>query len=661
MDYLIRAVGSPTSYLRLGRRGVNDTMKSHNFILFKIMKKGYLFLAVASVFCLGAKAQVTCPTAEEAQAADYYLSNVYYYQCTPLSDTIVVRVDADGNTTNETTTCNADGLIKRVDDGWSDYHWDGVSRVIFDNINMSKAGNYVLTVNYRNSGTVDFIVNSDTTALKLDGTSPLVMEVALNAGMNTIKFGKNDGWPGFYSIALADCPDAALAQSADYYLGNKYYVKCTALKDTVDGSGAAVKWNGGYLKVYDDGWSDFHWDGPSNVIFDNINMSKANDYKMTIETRGVGSVDLVINGDTTAVMNFDGTSPVIQVVSLKAGMNTIAFCKKSDWAAFKSITLDRATITTTAITLDQQGGVGGTESVVATFGQDMPAVTIPTRDGYFFEGYFTEDGSQYYNTDGTSFKAWDKEDATYTLYAHWNDGSAGGDCPTVEQATSEDWYLSHMYDARCTELTNTFEKDGGAYIYTNAENEKVKITASGEWMDFYYADPSSVIFDSIYVSKDEFYDMTWFFRLDVIDGEATAGSKTQLWVNDELAGEITIYISDADVELDEVVYEGIELYADYPNKIKLLKVNGWPLTRGIQLACEGSAVENVNSASFFVTSANGMMNINRLSGESNITVYSISGAQLQEATTTASSYSMPMAPGAYIVNVNGQFAKAVVR
>ncbi len=625
------------------------------------MKKSYFSVAAAALLsvCMGsAQAQtVTCPDAATAEGADYYLSNVYYNQCTPLRDTTVVRESG-----SETATCNADGLIKRSEDGWSDYHWDGVSRVIFDNINMSKAGNYVLTVNYRNTGTVDFIVNEDTTALKLGDTTPLVMSVALKEGMNTIKFGKNDGWPGFYSIALADCPDATLAQSADYYLGNAYYVKCTALRDTVDGSGAAVKWNGGYLKLTDDGWSDYHWDGPSNVIFDNINMSKAGDYKMIVETRNVGSVYLVINGDST-VMNLDGTSPVTQVVTLNSGMNTIAFCKKADWPGFKSLTLDRATITTTAITLDQQGGTGGTESVVATFGQDMPEITIPTREGYFFEGYFTDatEGSQYYNTDGTSFKAWDKDDETFTLYAHWNDGSAGGDCPTVAQATSEDWYLNHMYDARCTELTNTFEKDGGAYIYLNAENEKIKITASGEWIDFYFADPSSVVFDSIYVSKDDYYDLKWYFHQDVVDGEVTAGSKTQIWVNDELAGEFTTYISDEDVELDEVVYEGIELYADYPNKIKLLKGNGWPLTRGIQLSREGTGIHNTQAASFFVTSSDGLLTINRLSGESQITIYSIGGAQLQTVTTTASHYTIPMTAGAYIVKVNDQFAKAVVR
>ena len=241
---------------------------------------------------------------------------------------------------------------------------------------------------------------------------------------------------------------------------------------------------------------------------------------------------------------------------------------------------------TTTITFDKQGGTGGTDGVGSILNYKMPQITIPTREGYLFVGYFTEDSVQYYNADGISLRAWDKDDETFILYAHWYEIC---DCETTEQAISADWYLTHMYDARCTELTCTFEKDNDEYIYTNVEGEKVKVTTDGSLLDFYYVDPSSIVFDSIYVSKDGYYCMTWYFHQDVVDGLSSAGSKTQVWVNDMLAGEITTYISDEDVELDEVKFGGIELYADYPNKIKLLKVNGWPMTRGIQLDREVTA------------------------------------------------------------------------
>lgn len=76
----------------------------------------------------------------------------------------------------------------------------------------------------------------------------------------------------------------------------------------------------------------------------------------------------------------------------------------------------------TDITLDQQSGSGGTSSVTATVGSSMPAITLPTRAGYSFGGYFTGTngaGTKYYNTDGSSAANWIKDAAPTTLYAHW--------------------------------------------------------------------------------------------------------------------------------------------------------------------------------------------------------------------------------------------------
>ena len=51
----------------------------------------------------------------------------------------------------------------------------------------------------------------------------------------------------------------------------------------------------------------------------------------------------------------------------------------------------------------------------------MPAITVPTRTGYTFLGYFDtrSGGNQYYTATGISAKNWDKAQAT-TLYAHWS-------------------------------------------------------------------------------------------------------------------------------------------------------------------------------------------------------------------------------------------------
>ena len=76
---------------------------------------------------------------------------------------------------------------------------------------------------------------------------------------------------------------------------------------------------------------------------------------------------------------------------------------------------------TASITLNRNGGSGGTSSVTAYYGDDMPTITIPTKYGYRFTGYYTSSsgGTQYYNSDGTSTRVSLFSSST-TLYAHWS-------------------------------------------------------------------------------------------------------------------------------------------------------------------------------------------------------------------------------------------------
>ena len=79
------------------------------------------------------------------------------------------------------------------------------------------------------------------------------------------------------------------------------------------------------------------------------------------------------------------------------------------------------TANTYTVTLDRQNGSGGTPSVTATYGSAMPSITVPTRSGYTFGGYYTltgGNGTQYYTASGASARTWDKTSAT-TLYAKW--------------------------------------------------------------------------------------------------------------------------------------------------------------------------------------------------------------------------------------------------
>lgn len=68
--------------------------------------------------------------------------------------------------------------------------------------------------------------------------------------------------------------------------------------------------------------------------------------------------------------------------------------------------------------MNSQGGSGGTDYVDAIYASTMPNITLPTRAGYTFAGYYdnTSGGVQYYTATGGSARAWDKTSAT-ELYA----------------------------------------------------------------------------------------------------------------------------------------------------------------------------------------------------------------------------------------------------
>ena len=108
-------------------------------------------------------------------------------------------------------------------------------------------------------------------------------------------------------------------------------------------------------------------------------------------------------GDGTQYYNADGTSA-------------------RNWDRAGNVTLYakwKATMYT--ITLDRQSGSGGTDSVDATYGSTMPSITLPTRTGYMFGGYYAlanGEGTQYYAASGASASTWNIANAT-TLYAKW--------------------------------------------------------------------------------------------------------------------------------------------------------------------------------------------------------------------------------------------------
>ncbi len=78
-----------------------------------------------------------------------------------------------------------------------------------------------------------------------------------------------------------------------------------------------------------------------------------------------------------------------------------------------------------AVALDRQGATNGSSTATATYDAAMPSITVPTRAGYTFGGYYTQangGGKQYYTSTGKSANAW-KEASAKTLYAKWTANS----------------------------------------------------------------------------------------------------------------------------------------------------------------------------------------------------------------------------------------------
>ena len=92
---------------------------------------------------------------------------------------------------------------------------------------------------------------------------------------------------------------------------------------------------------------------------------------------------------------------------------------------------------TSRIALDPQSGSGGTDSVMVTYGGKLPlGIARPEREGYSFQGFYTETGgkgTQVYNSGGVRVFEGPVTSASETVfYAHW---IAAGEEVEVDRST----------------------------------------------------------------------------------------------------------------------------------------------------------------------------------------------------------------------------------
>lgn len=165
---------------------------------------------------------------------------------------------------------------------------------------------------------------------------------------------------------------------------------------------------------------------------------------------------------------------------------------------------------TTTITLDYStsaagyGTSGSQNSVTGTYDSAMPTIATANlpkgTTGWAFIGYFDASGNKYYNADGTSAATWNKEDASVTLYAHYEKAEITALTHDASKAWSESAITLDVnptislvpegYIALCwtllysngTEVSTDVEEASHYAVATNPEEGKpyqVRYTLSG--------------------------------------------------------------------------------------------------------------------------------------------------------------------------------------
>ena len=139
----------------------------------------------------------------------------------------------------------------------------------------------------------------------------------------------------------------------------------------------------------------------------------------TVTPSGAGSVNQGSSVNITATPNAGYSFDKWTVTNGSVGSTTAASTTFTPTANNATATASFKANTYT-VTLNKQNGTGGSSSVTATYNAAMPAITVPTRTGYTFKGYYdaASGGTQYYTSTGASARNWNKT-ADTTLYAQW--------------------------------------------------------------------------------------------------------------------------------------------------------------------------------------------------------------------------------------------------
>ncbi len=204
----------------------------------------------------------------------------------------------------------------------------------------------------------------------------------------------------------------------------------------------------------------------------------------------------------------------------------------------------------TTISYSDNGGIGGqSAATTAIYDSAMPTpITLPTRTGYYFSGYFDapSGGTQYYTSSGVSAKIWDKEDSAFTLYARWtaketilsysDNGGSGGQSATTTAIYDSDMPTPITLPSRIGYAFNGYydAQSGGTQYYTSTgasagtwNKEDTAVTLYAQWTQLIY----TITYDNNGGVGTE-ASLTGVYDETVVLSDGAAFSKTvAFWIN----------------------------------------------------------------------------------------------------------------------------------
>ena len=185
------------------------------------------------------------------------------------------------------------------------------------------------------------------------------------------------------------------------------------------------------------GW--YEGDESEQVLPEKLFLGLTNLNELAVAMRENYTLRGYYSAKTGGVKVYDANGRNVSCDWWTADYPTGTFRGKSDLTVYASWVANGS-----SVTLEKEGGEGGTGSVAVKYDATLPAISVPTRLGYDFEGYYTlrnGGGMKYYDASGVGVKPWTSEGTT-ALFANWTPhaykvqydlygGTAGTEAPTA--------------------------------------------------------------------------------------------------------------------------------------------------------------------------------------------------------------------------------------